>query len=170
MEADVQLNKALVVVQRGLCLRHALVQIGQILVGAALGGPRGDGGVVALAVFVQLGKGHLTQLDHVLQRLLGGVKAQLLHHRAGGALGGGDVSALLQPLQGFPDGGAAALQFRHHGPLRGQPVAGLQRAGGDEGAELLINIVAGPLGRIQLNVQFVGVHCAASFPLNKTLV
>lgn len=33
-----------------------------------------------------------------------------------------------------------------------------------------INIVAGPLGRIQLNVQFVGVHCAASFPLNKILV
>ena len=124
------------VAERGVHLGDLFGEFGDVLVGGALGGERGDGGFDDEA-----GLEHLPGQEAV-QRAEDGERTGVERGRAGGDEGAGAVAALEHAHGGEEadagaQGGAADLEFAGEFALGREAVAGVELAAGDEGAHVV---------------------------------
>ena len=124
------------IVERGVHLGDLFGEFGDVLVGGALGGERGDVGFED-----QAGLKHLPGQEAV-ERAEDGERAGVERGRAAGDEGAGAVAALEHAHGGEEadagaQAGAADLQLAGEFALGRQAVAGVELSAGDEGANVV---------------------------------
>ena len=149
------------IAEGGVHLGDLFGEFGDVLVGGALGGERGDGGLDDEA-----GLEHLPGQEAV-QRAEDGERAGVERGRAAGDEGAGAVAALEHAHGGEEadagaQGGAADLELAGEFALGRQAVAGVQRSAGDEAAHV-VDDLQGELAVAAWIFACLFLSCAVAF-------